>query len=131
MRYACYLVIGVSLLLAVGAKASEARTGVLLQKLLPDIPGKEILMLELEYAPGAASPAHLHNAHTFVYVLKGALVMQVEGQNETIVQAGQTFYETPADVHVVSKNASDTEPARFLVYFLKEADAPASVPADR
>ena len=87
-------------------------------------------MAVVEYAPGAASPAHRHNANVFVYVLEGSVVMQVNGDEETTLTAGQTFYESPADVHTVSRNASATEPAKFLVFFVKDEGAPTAAPAD-
>jgi quercetin dioxygenase-like cupin family protein len=100
----------------------------LITKELAGLMGKEGVMLTVEYAPGASSSKHRHNAHTFVYVLEGSIVMQVEGGKEVTLGPGQTFYESPADIHAVSKNASNTQPAKFLVFFVKEKDAPASVP---
>ncbi len=93
------------------------------------VAGKEGTMLTVEYAPGASSKAHRHNAHTFVYVLEGSIVMQVHGGKEMTLGPGDTFYESPDDIHTVSKNASSTKPAKFLVFFVKEKGAPASVPA--
>ena len=86
-------------------------------------------MLTVEYPAGGTSPSHRHNAHTFVYVLEGSVVMQVKGGNEVTLGPGETFYESPSDVHSVSRNASTTKPAKFLVFFVKEKDAPATVPA--
>ena len=77
-------------------------------------------MVTVEYAPGASSAEHRHNAHTFVYVLEGSVTMQVKGGKEVTLGPGQTFYESPEDVHTVSKNASSTKPAKFLVFFVKE-----------
>lgn len=85
-------------------------------------------MLTVEYAPGAGTPAHRHPADTFVYVLEGAIEMQVEGGALVTLKAGETFYEAPTDVHVVSRNASATAPARFLVFFVKDKQAPVLVP---
>jgi quercetin dioxygenase-like cupin family protein len=82
----------------------------------------------VEYAPGASSPEHRHNAHTFVYVLEGAVVMQVKGGTEVTLRPGQTFYESPDDVHTVSRNASSTSPAKLLVFFVKQKGAPTTVP---
>jgi len=95
---------------------------------LDGLPGKEGSMLTVEYAPGASTAAHRHNAHTFVYVLQGSIVMQVAGSAPVTLVAGQTFYEAPSDVHTVSKNASATESAKFLVFFVKEAGAPPVIP---
>ncbi len=97
---------------------------------LSDIEGREAVVLEVVYPPGAASASHRHNAHTFVYVLEGTVEMQVAGGELKKLNVGQTFYETPNDIHSVSRNASDTEPAKILVFFIKMKDAPASVPAD-
>lgn len=102
----------------------------LLTKPLAGVDGKEGSMAIVEYAPGASSPAHRHNANVFVYVLEGSVVMQVNGGEETTLTAGQTFYESPADVHTVSRNASATEPAKFLVFFVKDEGAPTAAPAD-
>ena len=100
----------------------------LLAKDLSEFPGKEAVMLTVEYAPGATSARHRHNAHTFVYVLEGSIVMQVDGGQPVTLGPGQTFYESPSDIHAVSKNASATQPAKFLVFFVKDKGAPVSVP---
>jgi len=116
--------------LAVSALAAQdAKVTPLLTRELPDIPGKEATMVTVEYAPGASSAEHRHNAHTFVYVLEGQVVMQVKGGKEVTLGPGQTFYESPDDVHTVSRNASRTKPAKFLVFFVKQTGAPATVPA--
>lgn len=90
---------------------------------------QEIVMLEVEYPPGVSSASHRHNAHTVVYVLEGTVAMQVEGGTLQTLSAGEVFYETPDDIHSVSRNASNTVPAKILVFFLKKKDAPASEPA--
>jgi len=108
--------------------AQNPKVTPLMAKELAGLSGKEAVMLTVEYAPGASSSKHRHNAHTFVYVLEGSIVMQVEGGKETTLGPGQTFYESPDDVHTVSKNASDSQPAKFLVFFVKDKGAPASVP---
>jgi len=100
-----------------------------LTQALPDLKGKEVTILTVEYPPGGASPSHRHNADTFVYVLEGAVVMQVAGGKEVTLTAGQTFYESPTDIHSVSRNASATQPAKFLVFFVKDQGAPATAPA--
>jgi len=100
----------------------------LLTKDLAGLAGKEASMLTVEYPPGASSSKHRHNANTFVYVLEGSIVMQVEGGKEVTLGPGQTFYESPEDVHAVSKNASNSQPAKFLVFFVKDKGAPASTP---
>ena len=100
----------------------------LMTKALPDLPGKEALMLTVVYPPGGADPVHRHNAHAFVYVLEGTVVMQLKGQEPVTLTAGQTFYEGPDDVHVVGRSASTTKPAKILVVLLKNQGAPALVP---
>src|SRR5262247_4242694 len=95
---------------------------------LPDYPGKEGRLIEVSYPPGGGDIVHRHDAHAFVYVLEGEIVMQLKGQSAVRLKAGQTFYEGPTDVHVVGRNASDTEPARFIVVLLKEKGAPILTP---
>ena len=95
---------------------------------MADFPGKEALMITVEYAPGGADPIHRHDAHAFLYVLEGSVVMQVKGGPEVTLTPGQTFYEGPNDVHVVGRNASTTKPAKFVVLLLKNKGAPALVP---
>jgi quercetin dioxygenase-like cupin family protein len=115
--------------LATGALVgNEAKVTTVLSKDLMDIPGKEGLMLTVEYPPGGSDPIHRHNAHAFVYVLEGSIVMQVRGGRETTLTPGQTFYEGPDDVHVVGRNASQTKPAKFVVLLVKDKGAPALVP---
>ena len=109
--------------------AQEAVVKPLMTKQLADLPGKEALMLTVEYPPGSSDPVHQHNADAFVYVLEGSVVMQVKGGKPVTLTPGQTFYEGPGDVHVVGRNASSTKPARFLVLLLKKQGAPALVPA--
>ena len=94
------------------------------------MPGKAGQLLTVEFAPGEVSAPHRHNAHTFVYVLEGSVVMQVQGGEAKTLTAGQTFYENPDDIHTVANNASDTEPAKILVFFIKDSDAPASLPVE-
>jgi quercetin dioxygenase-like cupin family protein len=108
--------------------AQEAKVAPLMSKDLTDIPGKEGLMITVEYAPGGSDPIHRHNAHAFLYVLEGSVVMQVKGGKEVTLTPGQTFYEGPNDVHVVGRNASNTMPAKFVVFLVKNKGAPAVVP---
>jgi len=119
---------GILFLFAVPSVAQNAKVTPLLTKELIGVSGKEGVMLTVEYPPGASSSKHRHNAHTFVYVLEGSIVMQVDGGKEVTLGPGQTFYESPDDVHTVSKNASDSKPAKFLVFFVKDKGAPASIP---
>jgi len=108
----------------------EAKVTPVLSKDLADLPGKEGLMLTVEYPPGASDPIHRHNAHAFVYVLEGSIVMQVRGGKEVTLTPGQTFYEGPSGVHVVGRNASQTKPAKFVVFLVKDKGAPVLVPAN-
>jgi quercetin dioxygenase-like cupin family protein len=110
--------------LVMGLAAQETKVTPLLAKDLSGIPGKEAMMLTVEYAPGASDAIHRHNAHVFVYVLEGNIVMQVRSGKEVTLGPGQTFYESPEDVHVVGRNASKTERAKFLVTLVKDKGAP-------
>ena len=114
------------MLAAVPAEAADVKE--LFATDLADYPGKEGRMVEVSYPPGAQDVVHRHNAHAFVYVLEGQIVMQLKGQPSVTLKAGQTYYEGPADVHVVGRNASNTEPARFVVVFLKGKGAPILTP---
>ena len=104
--------------------AQEAKVTSLVSKDLSEFSGNEGLMITVEYAPGGSDPVHRHKAHAFVYVLEGSVVMQVKGGKEVTLTRGQTFYEGPNDVHVISRNASSTEPAKFLVFFVKDNGTP-------
>ena len=108
--------------------AQDAQVTPLMSKDLADFPGKEGLMITVVYPPGASDPIHRHNAHAFVYVLEGSIVMQVKGGKEVTLTPGQSFYEGPNDIHVVGRNASTTKPAKFVVFLVKNKDAPVLVP---
>jgi len=108
--------------------AQESKVTSLMSKDLREFSGKEGLMITVEYAPGGSDPVHRHDAHVFVYVLEGSIVMQVKGGKEVTLTPWQTFYEAPNDVHVVSRNASSAKPAKFLVFFVKDKGAPVLVP---
>jgi quercetin dioxygenase-like cupin family protein len=110
------------------ATAQQPDVVSLMSKDLTDFPGKEVLMFTVEYPPGGADPVHRHDAHGFIYVLEGAVVMQVRGGKEVTLGPGQTFYEGPDDIHVVGRNASSTRPAKFLVMLIKKQGAPVLVP---
>ena len=112
------------------AAQESAKVTSLMSRDLSDIPGKEGDMLIVEYPPGAVDPVHRHNANAFVYVLEGSVVMQVKGGEPVTLQPGQTFYEGPNDIHVVGRNASKTEPAKFLVVFIKNKGAPILTPVE-
>ena len=112
------------------AAAQEPKVTALMSKDLPENPGREALMITVEHAPGGSSAIHRHNAHAFVYVLEGSVVMQLKGGKPVTLTAGQTFYEGPNDVHVVDRNASRTKPAKFVVFMIKGKGAPALIPAE-
>jgi quercetin dioxygenase-like cupin family protein len=97
---------------------------------LPDEPGKEMLMIAVDYPPGAVESIHRHDAHAFVYVLEGTIIEQVRGGKEVTLTPGQTFYEGPDDVHTVGRNASATKPAKFVVVLLKKKGVDAVLPAE-
>ena len=106
----------------------DAQVTPLMSKDLAGFPGKEGLMITVVYPPGAADPIHRHNAHAYVYVLEGSIVMQVKGGKEVTLTPGQTFYEGPNDIHTVGRNASTTKPAKFVVFLVKDKGAPVLVP---
>ena len=110
------------------AIAEEAKVTPLLSKELKESPGKEGMMLVVEYPPGNTDPIHRHHAHGFIYVLEGSVIMQVKGKSQVTLNPGQTFYEGPDDLHVVGRNASATKPAKLLVFFVKDKGAPILVP---
>jgi len=108
--------------------ADEPKVTPLMAQDLVGTPGKETIMITVEYPPGWSSAAHRHDAQTFVYVLEGSVVMAVRGGKEVTLGPGQTFYESPDDVHSVARNASTTKPAKFLVFLVKDKDKPVSTP---
>jgi quercetin dioxygenase-like cupin family protein len=129
--------IGMALVLALGSlpissvrAADSAAVTPLMLKELTDIPGKEMLMITVDYPPGAVDPVHRHDAHAFIYVLQGSIVMQVRGGKEVTLGPGQSFYEGPNDVHTVGRNASTTEPAKFIVVLLKRKGVDVVLPAE-
>ncbi|MBX3381434.1 MAG: cupin domain-containing protein [Phycisphaeraceae bacterium] len=115
-------------LVACAQAPTDARVTTLMSKPLADLPGKEGTLIEVEYGPGAFDPVHRHNAHGFLYVLEGSVVMQVQGGKEVTLTPGQTYYEGPDDVHVIGRNASTTKPAKFIVFLVKNSGAPVLVP---
>ena len=117
-----------TLLIAGALFGQEAQVTPLMSKDLAEYPGKEGLMITVVYPPGASDPIHRHNAHAFVYVLEGTVVMQVKGGKEVTLAPGQTFYEGPNDIHTVGRNASSTKPAKFIVFFVKDKGSPVLVP---
>ena len=109
--------------------AQEAKVAPLMSKDLTECPGKEGVMITVEYPPGHSDDIHRHNAYVFVYVLEGSVVMQVRDGKEVTLTPGQTFYEGPNDTHLVGRNASKTKPAKFVAFFVKTKGAPILVPA--
>ena len=103
----------------------------LMTKALANVPGKECTMITVEYAPGGKDPVHRHNASAFVYVLEGSIVMQMKGEKEVTLHPGETFYEDPDGIHLVGRNASNTKPAKFLVFLVKDKGAPILVPVTK
>ena len=108
--------------------AQDAQVTPLMSKDLPEFPGKEGVMITVVYPPGASDPIHRHNAHAFVYMLEGTIVMQLKGGKEITLAPGQTFYEGPHDIHVLGRNASTTKPAKLVVFLVKNKDVPVLVP---
>src|SRR5499427_3598375 len=113
------LIVVLTFLTTSAIETHEPKVTQVLSKDLTGIPDKEGLMLTVEYPPGGADPIHRHNAHAFLYVLEGSVVMQVQGGQQVTLTPGQTFYEGPNDVHIVGRNASSTQPAKFLVFLVK------------
>ncbi|ANY17524.1 cupin [Bordetella pseudohinzii] len=115
---------------AAPARPADPIVTELMTRALPQAAGKEAMMILVDYPPGAADPIHRHDASAFVYVLEGSIVMQVQGGQEVTLTPGQTFYEGPEDVHTVGRNASKTQPARFLAVLIKKQGAPALIPTN-
>src|SRR5438477_7301191 len=124
------VILMLAFLMSVPLEPKEANVTPLFSKDLTDLPGKEGLMITVVYPPGASDPIHRHNAHAFVYVLEGSIVMQVKGGKEVTLTPGQTFYEGPNDIHTVGRNASSTKPAKFIVLLVKDKGAPVVLPID-
>jgi len=126
--------LGLAVLLSIGLcfisgtlRAQEAKVTPLMSRVLTNISGTEGLMITVEYPPGGSDPIHRHNAPAFLYVLEGSVVMQVKGGKQVTLTPGQTFYEGANDVHIVGRNASKTKPAKFIVFLVKDKDAPVLV----
>ena len=107
----------------------EERASELMSHLLPDIPDKHVVILAITYPPGYSGAVHWHNAHAFAYVLEGSVVMGLNGGTPVTLTPGQTFYEGPDDIHTISRNASKTKPAKFVVFLIQDKNAPITVPA--
>lgn len=111
-------------------KAGDPVVTELMTKAMSNLPGKEVLMITVDYPPGGADPVHRHDAHGFIYVLEGSIVMGVKGGREQTLMPGETFYEGPKDLHTVGRNASATKPAKFLVFLVKDKAKPAVILVD-
>ncbi|MDR5782185.1 cupin domain-containing protein [Caballeronia sp. LZ065] len=130
-RMGLALALGSAALIAHEARAApEAVVTELMTKPLPDYPGKEALMINVNYPPGAVDPVHRHDAHAFVYVVEGTIVMQLKGGKQVTLKPGDTFYEGPDDIHTVGRNASKTKPAKFIVLLLKDKGKPVLTPVE-
>ena len=127
---ACWLTGASSAANPTGHDKNSGTVQPLLTQDLPDIPGKEVVVLTVTYLPGGASLPHRHDADVFVYVLEGSVVMQVDGQPAVTLRSGQTFHESPADIHRQSANASATQPAKFVVFMIKDKNKPATRPVN-
>ena len=123
-----FLVLALSSVLALSIAHAQTGTATrLMTKDLPDVPGKEGMVETVDFAPGEASQPHRHNADLFVYVLEGSIITQVKGGRTLTLHAGDVFHESPTDVHIVSRNASETQPAKLLVFYVKAKGAPPTV----
>ena len=123
------IILALACLMSSTLVAQEAKVTQLMTKDLANLSGKEVLMVTVEYPPGSSDPIHRHNAYGFIYVLEGSIVVQVRGGKKMTLTPGQTFYEGPDDVHIIGRNASQTKPAKFVVFFVKDKGAPILVPA--
>lgn len=112
------------------ASAPPPTVNTVMVQALPEYPAKEVLMITVEYPPGGADPVHRHDAHGFIYVLEGSVVMGVKGGKEVTLIPGQSFHEGPKDLHTVGRNASQEKPAKFLVFLLKDVNKPPVIPVD-
>src|SRR5262244_4631687 len=126
----CVFCCGVAAASGPAKKAPPPNVTTLMTQPLQNAPGKEALMLTVEYPPGGADPVHRHDAEALVYVLEGSIVMGVAGGKPVTLTAGQTFHEGPSDVHTIGRNASDTKPAKFVVFLVKDVGKPALIPVD-
>ncbi|WP_322997984.1 cupin domain-containing protein [Castellaniella sp.] len=128
-------ILAATLLLAGGVAQAhgspEAQVTQVLSKALADYPGKEVTVITVDYPPGSVDPVHRHDAHAFVYVLEGSIVMGLEGGQKVTLNPGDTFYEGPNDIHTVGRNASNTKPAKFLVMLVKKQGAPILIPTEQ
>lgn len=125
------LALGLMITAALAGAGEGGKVTELLTQPLEDVPGKEVAMITVDFAPGATDPVHRHDASAFVYVLEGTVEMQMEGAEKVTLGPGETFYENPTGVHLVGHNPSDTEPAKLVVFLVKKPGAPLLVPVQR
>ena len=128
MKAVLFIFVCMGLAISAEPAAPEAKVTPLMSKDLKEFPGKVGEMIVVEYPPGSVDPVHRHNAHAFIYVLEGSIVMQLKGEKEVTLKPGDTYYEGPNDIHTVGRNASKTEPAKFVVFFVKDKGAPILIP---
>lgn len=128
MKIARILAVMLSTLIVAASSAMAADINTLMTKTLTAPDNQVVKMLTVTLAPGEATPPHRHNAYTLVYMLQGTLDMQLKGSRLVELKPGQTFYESPQDVHLVSRNPSKTEPAKILVVFVKQSHTPVLIP---
>src|SRR3954464_15264070 len=126
MRFAAFFIVLVLSSLATAQPAPRSVGKDLMVKGLPEFPGKEVLVRANEYPPGTSNPPHRHDAHVFLHILEGQLVVQLKGGDAVTLNAGDTYYESPNDVHVVSRNPSDSVPVKALIFMVKEKGVPAT-----
>ena len=117
--------------ISVARAAEPGKVTNLLTQALADVPGKEVTMITVDYAPGAVDPVHRHDGSAFIYVLEGTIEMQMEGGEKVTLHPGQTFYEEPKRVHAVGRNTSTTAPAKFVVFLVGNKGAPILTPVER
>ena len=132
VRWFASALLGLTIVAAASSSlfAQQTTATPLMNKDLPEFAGKEVVVSTVTYPAGVASAPHRHDAHTFVYVLEGTVIMQVAGGEPMTLGPGQTFYENPTDIHATSKNASQTAPAKILVFMIKDKGKTASRPAN-
>jgi quercetin dioxygenase-like cupin family protein len=109
--------------------APATKVTTLMKEVLAEFPGHEVIVITLDIPPGAVSPPHRHPGHhVFGYVLEGSYRIKLDQGPETVLSKGQTFHEAPGQLHAVSGNASQTEPAKVLAFMVAESGKPITVP---
>ena len=123
LRMAC-AVVAIATASSAAAEARDETVTPHFEQAIPNVPGKSLVALVVDYAPGGASPSHTHakSAFIFAYVLSGAIESQVNDGPRRVYSAGESWHETPGSRHSVSRNASRTEPAKLLAVFVVDTD---------